>query len=578
MIGLAQTRRAVRVATPGFITGRMIVFLLLAALLVVLTIVPLATVVVGSFRPTGMPLSTGWTLEHYASVWGDPYTYVLLRNTFIFAFGSTAFSIVLALALAWLIERTDLPGRRFFSAAILMPMVTPPLLLAIGWALILSPRIGIIPLAVQSLTGPIEWFDIYSLPGMVFVQGLATVPTAVLMFSPVLRNMDPTQEEAAIISGASIWQTMWRVSLPFLLPTILSIATILIIVGMLAFDIPAVIGLPGNVHVMSSEIFRFMNPPMGIPSYGMSAALNSSLFIVLLVGLVFYLRMTRHASRFATISGKGYKATRFALGRWRWAAFGFVVSYFLSAVVLPFLALTWASLIPYFTGFDVSLLSKLSLESYADIFTSERIWNATANSAIVSIAAAVGVTVLALAVSRVILRARLRFAWVLDVLSMVPIGVPHLMTGVALIFLFFSLRSIPIYGTIWLIALGHLIAYLPVASRMMQSGLLQISSELEEAGVMSGASVWQNLRRIVTPLLKPTIIALMIWMIVHSLREFSISVMLQSGKNEVLSTILFSFWQTGKPERAAAVAVSLMVWLCLLIGASSWLTSRRPER
>jgi iron(III) transport system permease protein len=293
---------------------------------------------------------------------------------------------------------------------------------------------------------------------------------------------------------------------------------------------------------------------------------------------VFYLRMTRHTSRFATISGKGYKATRFALGRWRFAALGFVVLYFLSAVVLPFLALTWASLIPYFTGFDVSLLGKLSLESYADIFTSERIWNATANSAIVSIAAAVGVTVLALAVSWFILRARLRFAWVLDVLSMVPIGVPHLMTGVALIFLFFSLRSIPIYGTIWLIALGHLIAYLPVASRMMQSGLLQISSELEEAGVMSGASVWQNLRRIVTPLLKPTIIALMIWMIVHSLREFSISVMLQSGKNEVLSTILFSFWQTGKPERAAAVAVSLMVCLCLLIGASSWLTSRRPER
>src|SRR5262249_40055853 len=133
-IGLAQKRRAARVATPGFISGRVIALLLLAALLVVLTIVPLATVVVGSFRPTGMPLSSGWTLEHYTSVWGDPYTYVLLGNTLIFAFGSTAFSIVLALTLAWLIERTDLPGRRFFSAAILMPMVTPPLLLAIGWA------------------------------------------------------------------------------------------------------------------------------------------------------------------------------------------------------------------------------------------------------------------------------------------------------------------------------------------------------------------------------------------------------------------------------------------------------------
>jgi iron(III) transport system permease protein len=577
-IGLLRTPRPARVVRPGFITGRTVAFILLAVLLVVLTIVPLATVVVGSFRPTGMPLSNGWTFDHYITVWGDPFTYVLLTNTLIFAFGSTALSIVLALALAWLIERTDLPGRRFFSAAILMPMVTPPLLLAIGWALILSPRIGIIPLALQPLIGPLERFDIYSLPGMVFVQGLATVPTAVLMFSPVLRNMDPTYEEAAVMSGASLWQTMWRVSLPFLIPATLSIATILIIVGMLAFDIPAVIGLPGNVHVMSSEIFRFMNPPMGIPQYGMSAALNSSLFVFLIVGLVFYLRTTRQASRFATISGKGYKATRFALGRWRWTAFGFVTLYFLAAVLLPFLALTWASLIPYFTGFDVSLLSKLSFASYADIFTSERLWNATANSAIVSLLAAISATALALAISWIILRGRVRFAWVLDALSMVPIGVPHLMTGVALIFLFFSLRFIPIYGTIWLIALGHLIAYLPVASRMMQSGILQISSELEEAGVMSGASVWQNLARIVTPLLKPTIIALMIWMIVHSLREFSISVMLQSGKNEVLSTILFSFWQTGKPERAAAVAVSLMICLSLLIGASSWLTKPTRER
>jgi iron(III) transport system permease protein len=413
---------------------------------------------------------------------------------------------------------------------------------------------------------------------MIFVQGLATVPTAVLMYAPVIRNMNQAYEEAAIVAGASVWQTIVRISLPFLIPTTLSIATILLIVGMLAFDVPAVIGMPANVMVMSSEIFNYMNPPMGIPAYGLSAALNSSLFVLLLVGLVFYLRMTRHAARFATISGKGYRAARFPLRRWRWAAFALVLLYFLLAIVLPFLALVWASLIPYFTGFDLSLIGKLSTASYREIFTSERLWAATANSAGVAIAASVGVTLIALAASWLILRSRLRFAWLLDVLTMVPIGVPHLMTGVALIFLFFSLRVVPIYGTIWLIALGHLIAYLPVASRMMQAGILQISSELEEAGVMSSASVWQNMWRVLTPLLKPTIIALMIWMIVHSLREFSIAVMLQSGKNEVLSTILYSFWQTGRPERAAAVAVSLMVCLCLLVGASSWLTRRKPDR
>jgi iron(III) transport system permease protein len=568
------SRRASRL-----ISGRTLAFLLLAALLVILTVVPLATVIVGSFRPMGMPLSPGWTVEHYVTIWTDPYTYALLADTLVFALGSTVMSIVIALALTLLLERTDLPGRRFFSAAILMPMVTPPLLLAIGWALILSPRIGVASLALQHVIGPAgAWLDIYTLPGMIFVQGLATVPTAVLMYAPVVRNMNQSYEEAAIVAGAGVWQTIVRISLPFLIPTTLSIATILLIVGMLAFDVPAVIGMPANVMVMSSEIYRYMNPPMGIPSYGLSAALNSSLFVLLLVGLIFYLRMTRHASRFATISGKGYRAARFPLRRWRWAAFALVLFYFLLAIVLPFLALVWASLIPYFTGFDVSLLGKVSVASYVAVFTSERLWAATANSAGVAVAASLGVTLIALAASWLILRSRLRFAWVIDVLTMVPIGVPHLMTGIALIFLFFSLRVIPIYGTIWLIALGHLIVYLPVASRMMQAGILQISGELEEAGVMSGATVWQNMRRVIAPLLKPTIIALMIWMIVHSLREFSIAVMLQSGKNEVLSTILYSFWQTGRPERAAAVAVSLMVCLCLLVGVSSLLTSRKPDR
>lgn len=559
--------------------GRAFAFLILVGILLLLTVVPLVTVMVGSFRPTGMPLGQGWTLANYARVWGDPYTYTLMKNTLAFALGSTALAILIALPLSLLIERTDLPGRQFFSAAILMPMVTPPLLLAIGWALILSPRIGVIPLALKPVLGSIEsWFNFYSLPGMIFVQGLAYVPTAVLMLSPVARNMDPAYEEAAVMASASTLQALRRISLPFLMPSVLSVATILMIVGMLAFDVPAIIGMAGNVQVMSSEIFRYMNPPLGIPAYGMSAALNSSLFALLLIGLLFYLRMTRNAARFASISGKGYRSARYALREWRWAAFAFVAGYLLLAVVLPFLALAWASLMPYFTGFDLSLLHKLTFAAYADIFTSERLWSAGANSLLIALAAALGGTLLALAISWVMLRARVRCAWMLDALAMLPIGIPHLMMGVALIFLFFSLRIVPIYGTIWLIALGHLVAYLPVASRMMQSGILQIGSELEEAAVMSGASVWQNVLQVVMPLLRPSIVALVIWMIVHSLREFSIAVMLQSGRNEVLSTIMYSFWDTGKAERAAAVAVVLMIGLCLLVLAAGALTSRRPER
>jgi iron(III) transport system permease protein len=234
----------------------------IGAALVLLTVVPLVLLLVGSFRPDGLPLTPGWTLAHYVDVWGSAYDWWIVLNTLIFAGSSTFLAVGIAIALSWLLERTDLPGRDWFRAMILMPMATPPLLLAIGWALVLAPRIGIVTVALGPLIGPIDrWFNIYSMPGAIFVQTLAYVPTSVLMLSPAVRTVDRALEEAAVVAGASRWQVVWRVGLPILRPALLSVATILLIVGMLAFDVPAVIAIPGHVNLMSIEIFRLMTPP-----------------------------------------------------------------------------------------------------------------------------------------------------------------------------------------------------------------------------------------------------------------------------------------------------------------------------
>ena len=538
---------------------------------------PLTVLLVGSFRPDGLPSTPGWTLDHYIDVWGSAYDWRLVANTLVFAGASTFLAIVLATALSWLLERTDLPARNLFRAMILMPMATPPLLLAIGWALVLAPRIGIVSVAVRPLIGPIDnWFDIYSMPGVIFVQTLAYVPTSVLMLSPAIRALDPALEEAALVAGAERWQVLWRIGLPVLRPALLSVMTILLIVGMLAFDVPAVIGIPGHVDLMSIEIFRLMTPPSGFPDYGAAAAMNSILFVLLIGGLVLYRRTIRVAARFATISGKGYKPAQVRLGRWRGAAVAFVGLYFLLAVLLPFVALLWASLIPYFAGFSLAMLQRASFAAYADLFASARLREAGTNAVLISVAAAGGLLMLSLATAWIVLRSKLRRAWMLDVLAMIPLGVPPLMIGVALVFVAFSLRFFPLYGTIWLIAVGHVIAFLPVSSRMMQSGLLQIGSELEEAAAVAGASLLRTLRQIILPLLVPTIIAMMIWILVHSVREFSIAVILQSGHNSVLSTVLFNYWETGSPEHAAALAVLLMLLLLALVGILS-LTRRRLE-
>jgi iron(III) transport system permease protein len=553
--------------------------LVLLVLLFLLTVIPVLTIVVSSFRPSGLPLSDGWTFEHFIRVWSSGYTYRLVLNTAIFAAGSTIVGIALAGVLAWLIERTDMPGRDLFRAGILMPMATPPLLLAIGWVLLMSPSIGIIPSLLSGVIGDAaKSISIYNLPGMIFVQGLASVPTSFLILAPAMRNMDPVFEEAARTSGAGFLQTLRRVSFPFLTPPLLSIATLLMIVGMLTFDVPAVIGQRGNVNVMSSEIFNLMNPANGLPDYGGIAALNSTLFVLLAVGLYFYYRMTQQTERFATISGKGYRAARFALGRWRGVAAAVVAGYFALAVVLPFLALLWTSLVPYFSGFETKLLDQLSFKAYATLLHRARLWEGAAHSGVIAVTAALATTVLSLFVAWTIVRSRLRWVKILDVMSMIPISVPFLMMGVALVFIFFGLRAIPIYGTVWIIALGHLIVFLPLAARMMQAGVMQVHRELEEAASVSGATMMQNLRRVVVPLLKPTILALMIWLIVHSLREFSVAIMLISRDNEVLSTILYSLWDQGEPGQAAAIAVMLMLVLGGLVAVLSWVMRAGRER
>lgn len=557
--------------TPQLIAG------IVGGLLVLLTVVPLVLLLVGSFRPDGLPLATGWTFTHYIDVWGSAYDWWLVVNTLIFAGGSTCLAVGIATALSWLLERTDLPGRGLFRAMILMPMATPPLLLAIGWALVLAPRIGIVSVALQPLIGSIDrWFNIYSMPGAIFVQTLAYVPTSVLMLSPAIRALDPALEEAAVVAGANRWQVMWRIGLPVLRPALLSVVTILMIVGMLAFDVPAVIAIPGHVNLMSIEIFRLMTPPSSFPDYGAAAAMNTLLFAFLIAGLVFYRRTIQNAARFATISGKGYKPAQVPLGALRGAAVTLVLLYFVLAVLLPFVALLWASVIPYFAGFSLHMLQRASFAAYANLIANSRLRDAVINSALIAAATAASLIVLSFLSAWIVLRSKLRRAWLIDVLCMIPLGVPPLMIGIALVVVAFSARFLALYGTIWVIALGHVIVFLPIASRMMQAGLIQISAELEEAAGMAGATLSQMLRRITMPLMSATTVALTIWVLVHSIREFSIAVMLQSGRNSVLSTILYSYWDTGSPERAAALAVLLMIALLVLVGILS-LTRRRLE-
>jgi iron(III) transport system permease protein len=537
-------------------------------LLAYLVLLPLALVVLSSFRPGGFPLDPGFTLRNYVTAYGDPGFPALLGATLMFALGSSLLALVLGLGLAWLVERSDLPGRDALRGLVLLPMATPPILLAIAWAMLLSPRNGVInQILMNAFALSQAPLDIYTLPGMVFVQGLALVPTAYLFLSPAFANMDPSLEEAAVVSGAGTWTVIRRVMLPILWPPILSAAIFLLIVSLVVFDVPGALGTPARVFVLSSQIYYLIaNSPAGIPLYGQVSAL-AMLFLGVLLGLGFaYHRLTRHAQRYRTVTGKGFRPRVFALGRGRPLAMAALALYFLLSVIAPLLILLWMSLMPYQAGVSWAALDLITLDNHLDFLRNTRVLSATRNSLVIAVLAATAVALLSLLISWMTTRLRVPGRQALDVLAFIPIAVPGVMIGVALVYVYITLGALfPIYGTIWIIALAYITQYLPFGTRATSGVMLQLHPELEEAGATAGAGRGRILRRITFPLVWPAIAAVWIWVLAHALRELSSALLLQGRNNAVIPTLLWDYWSGGEPNRTAAGGLWLTVALVLFL-------------
>jgi iron(III) transport system permease protein len=552
--------------------------LLLGSALVYLVAVPIVFLVLASLRPSGFPFDAGWTLANYAAVYGDPRFPRLLADTLVFALGSVAIALTLGATLAFLVERSDLPGAGLVRALVILPMATPPLLMAIGWAMLLSPRAGALNIAAREWFGAADpWFNAYSLGAMIFVQGLALSSTAFLILAPAFRNMDPALEEAALASGASGAMLARRVLIPLLRPAVLAAGVFLLIVGFVVFEVPGTLGLPARIFVLSSQLFYLASEaPGGMPLYGQVGALATFFLVMLLALGLLYRRLTRHAARYRVVTGKGFRPRRLALGRWRYAALGFVALFFLLAVVLPMGILLWMSLMPYQTPPSWRALALITLENHRDFLDSPRVFEAAANTMIAAAVSATVVAALATLISWTTVRLRAPGSAFLDALAFLPVAIPGVMMGVALIYVYLTLDPIiAIYGTVWILVVAYSTDYLSFGTRAAGGVMVQLHPELEEAARTSGASGGMVLRRITLPLLFPAIAAIWIWVLAHAMRELSTALMLQGRDNQVITVLLWDWWNGGEPTRAAAVGVWLVAALLLALTLWQVLARRR---
>ncbi len=566
----------------GYARLRSHALLYLAVLVTVwLVAVPLVALIIFSFRE-GTPWQPGAaTVQHYVSAYSDPAVYYMFLNTSLLAVLSTLISVIIAVWFAFLTERTDMPFRNLAWGLILVPMAVPGILYAISWTLLLSPKIGLINVwlrgflslfNVEMSEGPL---NIYSLWGMVFVDGVRGVTTVFLIVVGAFRAMDPSLEEAARVSGAPNYTIFLRILIPLLMPAILAAFMYAFMGSLESLEIPMVIGFPAGIYVLSTYIY-YSAHRFAPPQYGRSAALGA-LFLIVCVSLVYiYRRMVGQASRFATITGKGYRPRLFSLGKWRYPAFfGFVI-YFMLTIAAPTLILVWRSLIAFYVTPSWSAFSMVTLKNYLVVFREDKILHALTNTMTLGITTATLTMALSLAVAWVVVRSPVRYRFFLDNLTFLPHAIPGVVIAISLIFLYLNppLNSLNLYGTLWIMMLGLTASYIAFGSRTMNAAVAQLHVELEEAGKVSGATWSTIMRRIIFPLLLPAFVGGWIWVASHSLRSFSIPLMLQGNQSIVLSVIMWDLWNEGKAGPTAALGILLIVALAILTISGRWLVTR----
>ena len=548
-----------------------------------LVLVPLLMLLYASVKSTEDKLpfeATGATLANYTTVLTNPSTVPIFVNTFLFTAGSLAVGLPLAILLAWLLERTAIPARRWITTLILVPMTIPSLLSAIAWIQLLDPRIGLINVVLRGvlgISGDDGPFDIYSLSGMCFVQGLRLVPSAYLMIAASFRAMDPSLEEQSAMAGKGITQTTLRITLPIMRPALLAVLIYYIIVVIESFDIPGLLGFTARIRVLSTAIYWATHSEVGLPDYGLASALGALVLIVALLLMWIYQRLTAHHERFATITGKGYRPRQVKLGAWTAPATALCVFYVAVAVVLPFLMLIWTSIQPFYAIPSADSLARVSFEGYVRIWQESSVMRAFWNTMALALVTSAATILLALLVSWFVVRRRKAadgLSHYLATVSFLPQCVPSIVIGLAFIFVYVRF-PLPIYGTLWIIALAMTTRYLAYSSRSMTSALMQVHGELEEASQMARASWARTLRRVTMPLLAPAMINVFFWVAVHAMQELSMALMLYNPKTIVVSTMIWSMWQNGRTTDAAVLGVILILFSALLLLGGQLFSSLR---
>jgi iron(III) transport system permease protein len=551
---------------PRQLGGRREVGLLPVAVVLVLgylVLAPVAMAILSSFKLTEGVLpfedAAEWTLQNYRTVFLDAGTYSVLANTLIFSVGSVVLSMGISIVLAWLVERTDMPLRNVTFALVIASIGIPSVISAIAWVLLLNPTNGLVNLFLRGLLPGMEKgpLDIFTMGGLLFVQSTTMVPVTFLLISAAFRAMDASLEDAAFVAGASRLKVMRLVALPLIAPALLGAAIYQFVNVVASFDLPLIIGLRGGIPLLSTEIYTQARPSFGLPNFGVASTYSILLLALAFGPLLIYTRLLGRGDRFATISSRGYRPSVVPLGSWKLPALLFVAAFMVVSIVLPVFVMVWTSVQPFYAVPSPESIDRITFDAYQRMVASDTIVKAMWNTVLVGTATAIGALTLGFLVGWILVRTRSRLRLPLDMLAFIPHALPGVIIGLSVLLLYLLL-PLPLYGTIWLIAIGLMTQFIALSTRLMSGGIVQVERQLEEAGDASGASRRTVLGRIVLPLVLPVYLNGVLLVFVASIQHLTIPLMLFTPDSAVLSTVIWREWDHGDTSMTAALGVVMV--------------------
>jgi iron(III) transport system permease protein len=534
------------------------------AVTVYLGIVPLGFLLWQSFfTPQTAAKAAVFTLGNYQQAYGSADTWVLFWNSVKFAIGTSILAFFIGTALAWMNERTNTPFKALFFALSLIPLVIPGILFTVSWILLGSPKIGLINLALQKVFDTDAVFvNVYSLWGMIWVDALHYSPMAFLLMTAAFRAMDPALEESAVMSGASVRQVVTKVTLPLVWPAIFATVLILFVRAIESFEVPALLGLPVGIQVFTSAIYQAVHR---YPSQvGLASAYAVTLLLITTIGVYFQSRLSSRGSKYATMTGKGFRPRQIDLGGWRYLAVALFLVYFLFIVVL-----LWSSFQKFYSVPSMEAIQRMSLDPYRTILSYPSLWRSVWNSLILALGCATIIMLVTSVICWIVVKTKLPGRWLLDNIASLPMVFPGIVLGLSIMILYLYM-PIGVYGTIWILLIAYVTRFLPYGLRYNTTSMLQIHKELEESAAMSGASWATTFRRIILPLLKPGLVAGWIYIMIVSIRELSSSILLYSPGTEVLSILIWELWENGQYVELSALGVMFIIALFVLVMVAQW--------